>query len=241
MARSARFGSTALGTPGFSVRLDARTERMIQLVDEVSNNFRGGAFQRALAKSHEAAAEVVQMGMVTELRKQVKATGRRQRGSNYLEFSLLHENNVDTTATGYTVGRESWLERSPARVYYRRIEEGDNATFDGKILFTNDHPGLGGPYSAPWSLGGISFRQRWSLKNHGPEARDQPPGYKHIRMPQRRGAYVQNIGPYPAYRYSRGGLEAQRRLKMYGIYEKNLAAVGINITDVLTKEYRSLG
>lgn len=222
---SGRLRPTGIGTPGFSFVLDAT--KHYYLTDKISGQFRGGAFQLAVKEVHEELAQAVQNGMVAELRSRVAKTGRKQRGTNHLAISLLHERNTEITASGFLVGRESWLEQSPAALYYRRIEEGDAQTFNSNILFTNNHPSLGGPYSQPWSPGGLSSKGTWE---DGPTSREMPAGYKHIRMPQfRKGVFVRGIGPFPAYRYSTGGAKAYRRLDVHAIYEKHLNRVGLTI------------
>lgn len=219
MATTARFGPVPrFQGPGatrgtLEVTFDAA--RVIRLVDEVTNKFRGGEFQRGLASVHERAAHAVAQGMVNSLQESVRATGRRQRGTQALERSLLDERNVKVTANQFLVGVESWLESSPAKLYYRRIEKGDPHVFDvvGGALFTNDF----GRFSRPWSPGG---------------KRPAPAGYKHVRMPQRmaRGALIKDVGPFPAYRYSRGGVSAMRKLQMADMYKVELASRGINLS-----------
>lgn len=223
MAVSARFGQSF--TPGRSsvtVRYD--NAKLLALTDRVTGWFRGGAFQQALTEANAKVATNMQWGMVDELERQVKLTGRKQRGDERLEMSLLSEHNREAFANTFSVGRESWLDRSPARLYWRRIEEGDAATFDSRILFTNDF----GSFYGPWSPSGRDTRA-----SAGNYHRKQPPGYKHMRMPQHRGAWVQNIGPYPAYRYSRGARRVLQRTNMHDLYATHLARVGINISDVL--------
>lgn len=233
MAVSARFGRVGVGT---EITFRANTSEVIRLTDRVTGQFREntGAFQRALSQANAQAALVVQQGMADELKSRVKKTGRRQRGTDYLNISIMHENNRDVTASSFMVGRESWLDRSPAALYWRRIEFGDAATFDSFILFTNNFSS----YYGPWSPGGRSKQGgSWQGSEAKGYSRKQPPGYKHMRMPQHKGAFVQNIGPYPEYAFSRvGGTKAFRRLNMRANYEKYLAQVGINITDVLRKK-----
>lgn len=236
--RSGRFGQAGIGTD-ISLRFDASS--MLHLTDKVTGWFRGGAFQRALAEANETAAIVVQQGMVDELEREVRQTGRVQRGTNLLELSLMHENNREVFANTFRVGRESWLDRSPAALYWRRIEEGDARTFDSFILFTNNFSS----YYGPWSPGSVGSQRIAGAMRSGhsggtfsfPKSRKQPAGYKHMRMPQHRGAFVQNIGPYPAYEFSAGGPAAFRRMGgMKALYTAHLARVGIDISDVMRKK-----
>ena len=217
MASSARFGGPTgfRGRPGYSVRFNANS--LIHLTDKVTGQFRQGTgvFQQTLRRVHEQAAADVVEGMIESLQKSVKATGRKQRGTGLLEISLRHENNRDVTASMFLVGRTPWLNQSPAKLYWRRIEQGDNKTFDSKILFTN----LDGRYALPWS------------PRDGGE-RPTPPGYKHMRMPQHRGVFVQNIGPFPAYHYSAGGAAKLRRMRMGQRYETALGQIGIPMTEL---------
>lgn len=226
MASSARFGRVGIGEPGFSVVFN--TNSLIRLTDSVTGQFREGTgnFQRALSEANDKAALKVAEAMVESLQRSVKATGRKQRGTNNLAEAILHINNRDVTASSFIVGRPSWLDRSPAELYWRRIEEGDQTTFDSEILFTN----LDGKSYAPWTPGGGGNSPgRFGI------SRPMPPGYKHMRMPQHRGVFVQNIGPFPAYHYSAAGLKALQRLQMKQRYKAELSHYGIELADVLKK------
>lgn len=207
MAVSARFGQST-AADGVAVRFDA--SEILHLIDRTTGSFRGGGFQRALASANAQAAKVVQEGMAKELDRQIGA--REQRPGNRLRRSILNDRNVDVLANTFSVGLPSWMDQSPAALYWRRIEEGDPQTFTARILFTNnavDSVGYGPPFARPESGGGT-----------------------HMRMPQfrRRGVLVQGIGPFPAYEYSRGGFAAFARVDMADLYQRELRAVGIELS-----------
>lgn len=218
--------------PG-SVQVRFEANRIIRLTDEITGAFRDGVFYAALARVHERAALKVAEGMVESLQKSVRATGRPQRGSKALELSLLHENNRIYTASTFLVGVEKWLSRSPAKLYYRRIEEGDAKTFNSApgTLFTTDF----GNWSGPWRAGGRSSQSMARHQRSGGrtklESRGMPGGYPHMRMIQRmgKGGQILGVGPYPAYQYSAGGQKVMRALPMADLYRTELAAHGIPV------------
>lgn len=224
MAVTARFGGllgpTGRGAGDASITVRFNANELISLANRTGGKFAGGSFQRALTAVHERASTKIQEGMVDRLNRAIHETGRVQRGGERLATALMHEENRTVSAGGFVVGRPYWLDRSPAKLYYRRIEEGDQKTFDAKILFTNDFSKFVGPYSP----GGRHGRGYSSA---------QPVGYKHMRMPQHRGAFVQNIGPFPAYRYSQGGVVAFRRFDMLANYTATLSAIGIPMEQYL--------
>jgi hypothetical protein len=217
MASTARFGAPSLGDERLTLRYDIRAVGIVSLTDRITGQFRPGTgnFQRALEQVHRRAAEEAQKRMAEVLDRKI-AKNRVQRPGERLKMATLHKDNYEATATGFAVGRPSWLDRSPAALYWRRIEEGDAVTFDSEILFTNNHPG--GPYHLP---------------ARGPVWGGGAGGMKHMRMPQHKGPLVHNIGPYPEYAFMREGARVMRRnFNFRKAYETTLAAYGINIADV---------
>ena len=196
--------------PVRAVQVKFQANSIMALTDRVTGRFLGGPFRQAVTDVHTNAAITVQEGMVDSLRKSIKATGRKQRAGERLEMALLDEQNRQVTSSGYSVLRPSWMNRSPAALYWRRIEEGDKATFGSFILFSD---GPGTKLVAPWRKGG---------------ARPSPAGYKNMRMPQHRGAWVADIGPYPEYAYTKGGVRASRRFPYAQRYRVALKNVGID-------------
>lgn len=182
--------------------------RMIHLVDTVTGNFRKANFYQALKQANTDAAIVVQEGMAARLRQNIGI--REQRPGERLANALTDRRNREVFANTFSVGLTHWLDRSPAKLYYRRIEEGDTATFTARILFTNNGD-LSGPYSKPGD------------------------GTGHMRMRQfnpsgTRGVLTSGIGPFPALRYVAGGREAFAVLDMKALYAKALHAAGVDIS-----------
>ena len=225
---SARFGQVGFGsrTAGgklISVRLDANA--FVHLTDRITRQFLGGAFQHALAAANEEMAIKVQEGMADFLDQKMAehakgGTARAQRPGHRLVNSILHPNNREVTASAFLVHREGWLDQSPAKMYWRSIERG-MGTFDGYILFTDgppEGPATGKRYG-PWSPSGSRTKGGYSA--------GMPPGYKHMRMPQHRGAFVQNIGPYPKYEFTRGGRSVFRAMDKSAHYLKHLKLLGM--------------
>lgn len=231
MATTSRFGQVGPGTEGFSVRMDLRGRSdIIALVDRVTHNFRGGTFQQTVASVNERAAIQVQEAMVVELRHRIRQTRRLQTRGERLELSLLDERNRDVTASSMIVGRESWLDESPAQLYWRQIDEGNPMEYDWRAFFTNDFNNFYGP----WSSGGTERQSQLRHTRSGGAtklySRKAPPGYKHSRMPQSSTGVAMNVGPFPAYRYSAAGAKALRRFPFKAEYQKALANVGLSLT-----------
>lgn len=222
---SARFGGVGVGELEVSVRLN--TNRFVYLTDRITRQFLGGAFQHALTRANEEAAIKIQDGMADFLNDQMArhsngGTARPQRPGHRLVKSILHENNREATASGFLVHRPSWMDRSPAKMYWRSIEEG-MGTFDGEILFADGPPEgrVTGKRYQPWSPGG--------RRATGGYQASKPPGYPHMRMPQHRGAFVQNIGPYPKYEFTRGGKQTFDRIDFFAHYQRHLKPLGLDI------------
>lgn len=211
MASSARFGQVGIGG-AVSVRADLRGFDFLALTNRVTMSFRGGAFQRALTKVNGEAAHSIQVGEVEQLEGAVAETGRRQRGGKRLESAIMDPRNIDVTASSFIVGRPSWLDQSPAKLYWRRIEEGDPNTFDAYILFSNS--GADGGYG----------------KVQGPYVR---PSYERTNMRMRqkgRGVFVRNIGPFPKYEFSLGGQRAMRAFPFKPRYSQELKTIGLPLS-----------
>lgn len=226
-AGSARLGQTASGRKGVSVTYDTR--KLIALTDKITGQFRPntGSFQRALAEVNGKAAEVIARGMVEKLEEGIDRGGRKQRGTNWLSTSLLAEENKEWYANSIIVGKESWLEESPAQNYWRGIEEGIGS-YTTQALFSavNGPPGVWGgpqPYSSTW--GG---KMKWP--------RGDRRG-KEIRMPQFMNGSSKvkeiTVRAFGGYHYSRGGAIAFRDFRIKDQYEIALRSVDINMSDVL--------
>jgi hypothetical protein len=213
-----------------SVRFDASS--ILRLVSEVDQRFRSANFYAALKRANERAARVVQFGMVDELERKIGP--RPQRPGKRLARSIMNERNREVFANTFTVGRATWLDQSPAALYWRRIEEGDKKTFNSRIFFTNNND-LSGPYAAPWSPGGST--KSWG--RNGGTSRNTPGGFPHMRMPQHmaKGVMVVGIGPYPDLEYSQGGRRAFSRLNMEDLYRRELGAIGITLSKGMAKRY----
>lgn len=219
---SLRFGKTGVGSVRVSQRFDARS--MIRLATRTGQSF-GPGFREALAGVHEQVATKIQQGMAQTLKTEVQETGRTQRGSNYLSLALLDPRNREVTASNFTVLRPSWMDKSHAERYWRQIEFGNTKEYDGYILFSN-----GGKAYGPWRENGT--RSAGTQRNY---SRPRPPGYKHhnlIQTVRGKGGWSSSIGPFPAYRYTRGGARVMRNTNMKAAYSQALSRVGIKMADV---------
>lgn len=206
--RSKNYGSF------ISTEFNARS--LVYLTDRVTGSFRGSAFNGALAKAHAEAAYVVQEGMVEELDRKVAANGRLQRPGRRLQVALMDDRNVNVFTNSFQVGIEAWLNKSPAALYWRRIEEGDPKSFRARVLFTDvaSDGGYGpitgqGRYYTPGETAGNMRMKQFDPKGH-------------------QGILVRIRG-YPALRFSKGGKRALGRFDMYSAYERNLRSAGIRI------------
>lgn len=204
---------------------------MLDRLRKVAQTFSSQAFDAVVTEVHDKAAIDIQKGMAEELDAKVGSTGRPQQNhtgpgghkSGALRLSLLDERNRFSDMTQMAVGLESWLDKSPAQNYWRSIEQG-MGTWSGEATFSN---GYTSKRYGPWSPGGMSRNLAGVM-----DSRNQPPGYKHHRLWQS-GPFVSDIGPYPAYRYSRGGARAFRQIQFGTRYKRAFARVGIELS--LTK------
>lgn len=202
--------------------------RMVAGNKKLMAAFRSPALTDAIIEVHDKAAREIQRGMVNELNAKIGSTGRKQgdRPGPYghkkgaLALSLLDERNRVAGRDSMLVGVESWLDRSPAKWYYRSIEEGMGTFSDEIAFFDRD---LGKRYG-PYSPGGMSKGFDGVLRS-----RSAPPGYKNLLM-GRGLVFVQDIGPYPAYHYTRGGRSIFRSIQWQGRYERAFARVGIALS-----------
>ena len=211
-------GQPGIGVPGFSVNVDIRS--LVRLVDKVTYQFRGGAFNRAIARANEEAAVKIKEGMAAALDAEVASNPiqRPQRPGKRLRNSLLHYNNHEVHVGGFTVGRPTWLDRSPAEEYWRQIEYG-NVAREVNVLFTND----GSKWVGPWSPGGGKNKQ-------------PPEGYPHMRVNQKAaGGVPVSLGPFPAYEYTKGGARVARAMDWRALYRRHLAAEGISTSGVFKR------
>lgn len=120
MARiSQSLGSLGAGTPGFSVQPDMRAA--VRLATQVHAKV-GSPVRKALAAAHHDMAHRVRQYAAEALRDD--KSWRPQIRGNLLEAAILDERNSVVNASGFRVGEEDWLDRSPAMAYWRRIEEG---------------------------------------------------------------------------------------------------------------------
>lgn len=226
MARTSRFGRPGIGEDLLSVNFNARN--VLRLTDTITGKFRGGAFQRAISQTNEDAAVKIQVGMVKALREKIKRD-RTQRPGKRLEVALLHENNREVTASGFTVLRPSWMDRSPAALYWRQIEYGNDTIYFTQVWFTSDFQN----FYAPWSPGGSTAQsQRRNSRTGGAlYSRPKPPGYKHMRMPMHQPTGVPvAAGPFPEYDFVAGGERVFQAYDFAGQFRKRCKAVGINLS-----------
>lgn len=234
MPPSRRFGKTGVGDRVLSTRFDAGS--MIRLVDRTRRSF-GPGFHTALADAHERVAVKIQVAMVEALKRSIQETGRNQRQGNRLEMSLMDERNREVTASNFTVLLPSWMNRSPAELYWRQIEEGSNRVYQGYILFANGSRGGGGGLSARGKAYG-PYRPGGQRASNG-RSQAAPPGYKHsslIMTTYGRGGWSSSIGPFPAYHYTRGGTKAMHNTSMRVEYTRALRPLDIKFSEIARPE-----
>ena len=214
---SSRMGQPGVGVLGFSVYADVRN--IIKLIDQTTMKFRGGAFNRAIAGANLEAATAIQEGMANELDRRidrqigVRGFERRQRAGKRLRNSLLHYKNHEITTGGFTVGRPTWLDQSPATEYWRQIEYG-NKPYRAYVLWTNDFNKFYEPY-----------------REGGGDRKSPPFGYPHLRMPLGAGASSM-VGPFPAYHFSEGGRKVIRQIDWKVLYSDHLWRAGLTTQGV---------
>ena len=207
---------SAYGQDLISVTL--QTRNLVRLVDRYTNSFRGQRFYDALRDANAAAAVKVQKGMYDDLQRQIGthstyAGPRPQRPNDRLGAAIMDERNALVYPNGFQVGVKAWLDRSPAALYWRTIEQGMSGYWTN-ALFT-DIPGSG-----VWARPGE--------------------GGPHMRMIQLRNRGTAPrfwVRPIEAFEYSKGGRAAYRRLDIKDLYKRHLRDAGFKITDLNKGDY----
>lgn len=205
-----------------TVRRETKADAGVALVNRITGAFQGGVFQLVVEDVNRRAAEAVAKGMYQQLQKEIQKTGRPQRKDLRLERSLLDDQNIFASVNGFSVGRTGWLDRSPARLYYRRIEEGKTTQrMYVRNLFSG---GPGTPLAWPYNPNGVQGANGYH--------RGVPAGYLrggNLKLIQRlgSGARLGFVGPFPAYRYSRGGTAAFGRFNYARKMTQDLKKAGI--------------
>jgi hypothetical protein len=105
-----------------NVTVQPNMNSVTKLVRALNGTFKGGGWRNALADAHDqmsAGVRRAQVDVLTERRSK-----RTPRPTKYLEKSILDPRNSLVSAQGFQVGIVRWLSRSPAKMYWRRIEFG---------------------------------------------------------------------------------------------------------------------
>lgn len=100
-----------------------RATDLIKSARRLETQFRDG-YKLASRDAHDQMAAIVQARQAFQLRQSVRQTGREQRGDRRLQKSILDARNRSARVGGFSVGIESWLDRSPAALYWRALEVG---------------------------------------------------------------------------------------------------------------------
>ena len=195
--------------------INFQTRDLIHLIDKLTGQFRDATFKAALHGANERAAIEIQKGMRKHLEERIG--DRPQRQGKRLQKALTDEGNRIVKHNGFVVGVEAWLNKSPAAMYWRQVEEGMGA-YVTRALFSNN----GGP-------GGVGKVGR-------PFSRPNEGAMPHMRMKQytrpgtTRGVPIR-VKAFPGYHFMRdGGADAFQKLDMADRYQRALRSVGINVS-----------
>lgn len=196
---------------------------LIRLVEQYTNRFRSQRFYDALREANAKAATAVQKGMYDELHRQIGthstyAGPRPQRDNDRLGQAIMDERNAVVYPNAFQVGVEAWLNKSPAALYWRSIEEG-MAGYWTRALFKDPggkfaSPGDGGPHMRMIQFDTAAQRSAAGKTTSGGRVR---------------GAEI-HVRPIHAFHYSAGGQRALRRLDMEALYVRYLGRAGFPIT-----------
>lgn len=140
------------------VYLQPNLSRATRLANDIKASMQGPV-RIALRSAHAEMAERVQEYTAQEL---VKAkSARPQRAGRLLELAIQDPRNSEVGYNGFAVGLQDWLDASPARAYYRRIEEGGPNPMAalGRVQGLFRTPGFGSPPSS--DLRGVHGRLGW--------------------------------------------------------------------------------
>ncbi len=205
-----------------------RATEHIRLTQEITGYFRTGAFYEAVATAHREMAELVQDKAVENLQRAVRSNGRPQledyprpgRQGKRLEMSILAEDNRFVSASGFLVGRDSWLRRSPAALYYRLIEEGGQSYYTSGLFFHPDVLRVGVRRTGGSTAAGGMRGLRPATGSKGA-----------IKLSQRPMPFTFQVSGTPAYHMMRdaGRWWSTQHDEMYTLYDRRLRAVGFSV------------
>lgn len=189
----------------FSVSFNAKD--ILHLMEKESRRYREPKFYDALKRANERAAVTIQKGMRDELRS--KIGDRPQRPGKRLEKSIMSEQNRSVFPNTFMVGIEAWMNKSPAALYWRQIEEGMGG-YTARVLFTNTG-GAEGQVGPRWFAPGDGMQLRMGqFKRGGGRLRGVEVHFK------------RTVGKD----YSGGGKDAFDRLDMADLYIRTLRNAG---------------
>jgi hypothetical protein len=118
--------SRGVGLPSLgktaNVTVQPNVRSATNLARRLNGTFRGGRWQDALADAHDRMSAELRAKQVQVLNE--RRSGRVRRPTNYLAMTISDPRNSLVTPHGFQVGIVSWLSRSPAKMYWRRIEFG---------------------------------------------------------------------------------------------------------------------
>jgi hypothetical protein len=188
------------------------------------------SMQTLVKQANEEMALEVANYMVKSLEESVKDRGRTQRGTELLARAILNEENRDASIDGFVVGTD-YMDRSPAKMYWRGVEEGSSKHV-GRLIygwFADEVP------SEPASRYRPSEARRTNARMiqlpHPPQASGpqftSTPGYERVGGP----FWFRIKNPIPAYHYMReGAADWMSTGSAAATYRKVFASAGITMT-----------
>jgi hypothetical protein len=214
----------------------------------------GRPLDQALRAAHTDMAIVVQQGQAERLRRNVARLGRPQKGGgSVLSFGgssrlrslartdgtlanvLTADGNRNPTGAGFEVGIFAFLQASPARRYYRLIEDGMGSFWHAGYFFGGAKPGPTPPLRhmarTQVRFPSAVHPQRYNYRKIA-EAnirREVNQGATYLTRASMRGPVAVQTKPFPGHRYSEGGVEAFRRLSLHHTYNDYLHTIGIRV------------
>jgi hypothetical protein len=118
-----------------NLSLDIGVQFGTQVLEERARDAQGRftSAQNAARLQNERMAEELANYMVKALDEAVAQRGRPQRGTELLARAILDPENRDANIDGFVVGTD-YLDRSPAKSYWRGVEEG-SAVHVGRLIY----------------------------------------------------------------------------------------------------------
>lgn len=149
MARGASALTTAAGSSSGGAAAFRTSTNFARLVEGINRSALGRFLDgggELITDVHRKMAQDASEAVVDVLRQQISRTGRQQKGSQDLLDSVLDPRYQTATRDGFVLGGREF-EQSPARLYFRNLEQGSDVFLGREIggFFASATGGISAP------------------------------------------------------------------------------------------------